>query len=754
MPAAQKKPDQRRADVFDPETQRHLKYVTEQYQRNLRKHPAAARYLMERGVAASAVDDLRLGYACGELLGTLPSRSTAEGKETFALLQNLGLITKSGRELLHGYITVPALDENGVIVQLYGKRITKNGSRPDEVFLLEGPCTINARASGQPRVILAASVLELCALYSAGIPAIFSNDEEIIQKHEPILPLSELLAGRSLEALLADPEELKRVLTGSQQSAERQEIEHAESSDLESVAAKHGLKIQGQRIFSTKGERQYRIDGLFKNTGELTLSVVLEARHLQQAFTDALNILSSKERDRVARRLAERLDCEEQLISCDLESLTRDLRAIHDLILESKEKPEEKRPVYRMSAEEKEEALEFLRQPDLMQRIGADFARCLIVGEEMNLMAGYLAATSRLLDRPVHVLFQSSSASGKTTMMKAVLALMPPEVVLYYTTMTRQSILYMQGRDLSHTICAIEELVGAENAAHTIKMLKSEGRASIAVPVKDPQSGRTETVDIWVYGPISFFTTTADLYIDEEEYNRDLVCAADESREQTGRILELQRLLRTLEGWQLLAEKERTLALHRNAQRLLRPLAVLNPYAKHMTFQENRHRLRRDHEKYQALIETIALLHQYQREIKVVRVAGVEREYVEVLPEDIALANEIAGAVLGRSLDDCPPHTRGFLIQAADLARKRAAELGIDRRDVRLSARELADVSGLSVAMVHKHLGRLRKLDYVFPEKVGKFYQFDIVYALEGQDGTPFLCGLLDPTGLKEASKP
>jgi hypothetical protein len=56
--------------------------------------------------------------------------------------------------------------------------------------------------------------------------------------------------------------------------------------------------------------------------------------------------------------------------------------------------------------------------------------------------------------------------------------------------------------------------------------------------------------------------------------------------------------------------------LHQNAQRLLRPLAVLNPYAEQLTFLDDKTRTRRDHEKYLTLIDTIALLHQYQRPLK------------------------------------------------------------------------------------------------------------------------------------------
>ena len=87
----------------------------------------------------------------------------------------------------------------------------------------------------------------------------------------------------------------------------------------------------------------------------------------------------------------------------------------------------------------------------------------------------------------------------------------------------------------------------------------------------------------------------------------------NESREQTEEIHHAQRLKRTLKGLESKIKKEEVLKLHRNAQRLLKPLAVINPYADQLTFLSDKTRTRRDHEKYLTLIDSIALLHQAAR---------------------------------------------------------------------------------------------------------------------------------------------
>ena len=122
------------------------------------------------------------------------------------------------------------------------------------------------------------------------------------------------------------------------------------------------------------------------------------------------------------------------------------------------------------------------------------------------------------------------------------------------------------------------------------------------------------TQEYHVEGPVMIFLTTTAIDLDEELQNRCLTLAVDESAEQTERIHRVQRERRTLAG--LLAHEQRKdlLTQLRNAQRLLSPLAVVNPFAPALTFATARTRNRRDHEKYLTLIDAIALLHQHQRQ--------------------------------------------------------------------------------------------------------------------------------------------
>lgn len=197
------------------------------------------------------------------------------------------------------------------------------------------------------------------------------------------------------------------------------------------------------------------------------------------------------------------------------------------------------------------------------------------------------------------------------------------------------------------------------------------------------------------------------------------------------------------------------LQLHRNAQRLLPPLAIINPYVDQLTFLDDKTRTRRDHEKYLTLIDSIALLHQYQRPLKTVAHAGGTLEYLEVTLDDIAIANRLAHDVLGRTLDELPPQTRKLLTLIDAQVRADCARAGIERSHYRFSRKAVRAWCGWSDTQVRVHLDRLAQLEYVLVHRGGRGQSFDyeLLYEGEGQQGEAFLMGLLDVDTLQPPEK-
>jgi len=191
------------------------------------------------------------------------------------------------------------------------------------------------------------------------------------------------------------------------------------------------------------------------------------------------------------------------------------------------------------------------------------------------------------------------------------------------------------------------------------------------------------------------------------------VLTVDEDRAQTQAIHRLQREQQTIEGLLARKERERILKIHRNAQRLLKPLFVANPYAPELTFPDRVTRTRRDHVKYLTLIASIALLHQYQREVKSAR--GVS--YIEATREDIATADRLIEDLLGRSLDELPPQTRRLLSLIEQMISEQSKRLKTELSDYRFSRRQVRDYTGWGMTQTRVHLDRLVEMEYLIPHR-------------------------------------
>jgi DNA primase catalytic core len=499
------------------------------------------------------------------------------------------------------------------------------------------------------------------------------------------------------------------------------------------------LLPNGEHWFLTLDRREYRVGGLEKTLGSGAIKVALRLKVGDRFHLDAIDLARDPERRRFIERAAEETGLHADLLKRDLGRL---LLAVEQAQAELARPVKAGPSIVPLTPELHAAASAFLRNPNLWDLIPEHAALCGIAGERVNVRVGYLGAVSRLLDRPIMIIIQSSSAAGKTTLMDAILAFIPPERRIKYSAMTGQALFYMGGTDLAHKILAIVEEEGAEKASYALKLLQSEGELRIASTGKDPHTGRMETQEYHLQGPVMIFLTTTSHNINEELQNRGFILTVDESREQTERIHALQREARTEAGLERRARRDELLALHRAAQSLLQPLPVFNPYSTQLRFLSDRLRTRRDHEKYLLLIDSLALLFQHQRGRKVI--AG--REHVVATLDDIARANELAHEVLGRGLDDMPPQTRRLLDLIERMVVEKCSATKTGRTDARFRARHLREFTGWGHSQLHVHLSRLVELEYLIPHRSdhGQGIVYELLYDGGGKNGAKFLPGLID----------
>jgi DNA primase len=506
------------------------------------------------------------------------------------------------------------------------------------------------------------------------------------------------------------------------------------------------MEMKGEDIFITLGDRAWRIRGLQKNLSFELLKVNIRASVGDAYYIDTLDLYNAKHRSLFVSQAAEELQVKAEILKRDLGRLLLKLEEMQEAQIHKALAPAPAE--VQMTDAERKDALALLHDPLLLDRILKDFTACGMVGEETNKLVGYLAAVSRKLDDPLGLIVQSASAAGKTSLMEAVLAFVPEEDKVKYSAMTGQSLFYMSETNLKHKLLAIIEEEGAERASYALKLLSSEKELTIASTGKDPTTGRLVTQEYRVEGPVMLFLTTTKIDVDPELQNRCIVLSVDESREQTRAIHRLQRHAQTLEGLLLKETKGKILTVHKNAQRLLRPMKVVNPFALDLSFADDQTRTRRDQMKYLTLIRAIAFLNQYQRPIK--RTGGMD--YVEVTLADIEVANHLAHAVLGRSLDDLAPQTRKLLELLTEKVKAHCKTKEMDLADFRFTRRWVREETGWGHTQLKLHHHRLEELEYLLIHRSGRgqSFAYELLYRGEGKEGRSFFLGLPDMDKLRK----
>jgi hypothetical protein len=462
------------------------------------------------------------------------------------------------------------------------------------------------------------------------------------------------------------------------------------------------------------GPRRWRVRHIPKAPSPGSLRVNVMVGTGERFHVDTVDLYSAKARAGFVEAAAPELRADRDALRAELGQVllaTEDTQGALGVVPEGDAVPP-------MSSAEREDALSLLCAPDLVERVGGAFATLGVVGERTAALTAWLTLTSRLSDRPLGAVIQSSSSAGKSTLADAALALMPSEATVAYSAMTGQALYYLGETDLAHKVLSIAEEEGAARASYALKLLVSEGRLSIAAAGKDPLSGRLVTNTYEVAGPVALLMTTTSAELDEELANRLLVLTVDEGRHQTRAVHAAQRDAETLEGLVARAGRADVLARHANAQRLLSPVAVVNPHAPGLGFSDRSTRNRRDNAKYLGLIRAITLAHQHQRARNQVSVEGKVVTYIEATDADVALAERLCADVLGSTTDELSPATRNVYRAIVDFT---------ESHGNRFSRRALREAMGLGDSQLKVHLGRLVDLEYVAVERAGPSTTYELV---------------------------
>ncbi|HEY3452282.1 MAG TPA: hypothetical protein VGK67_38410 [Myxococcales bacterium] len=743
-----------------------LKAVVDYYAATLKTTPAALAFLQTQGVtSAEALATFRLGFSDRSLGLCIPCKNRKAGGSIRERLTALGILKANGHEAFRGALTVPLFDEQGRLVQVYGRMVGDKlrPSVPRNLWLhADRRGVFNLAAFGAcDTVIVAGGLLDALAWWCRG-------HRNVTTVHGPDGPTAELVTAferhKVARAVVA--------FTGADGLAAELEprgircSRASEPDDLptppapapappvaasEPSPASGALEPDRDELVLVFGERRYRVRGLADNLSYSQLRVnLLCSREGGPAGTgfhvDSLDLYSAKQRAAFTKQAALELGVAEEVIRGDLGRVLLQLEQEQDRRIQAALTPAEQKVV--LTRQETDEATELLKSPDLTERIVADIQRCGLAGEGTNILAAYLGVVSRKLDRPLALLIRSSSGSGKSSLMDAVLAFTPDEDKLCFSSLTPQALYYLGETNLKHRVLAVAEDQGAAKVSYPLKLLLSEGSLTIGSTSKD-ERGAAREPDLPGRGP-----GCPHLQLHRRRTGRGAAQPLSDADHR--RVAGADpgcpphpAAPRDAGGLVASQERERLTCLHQNAQRLLRPLTVLNPFAPSLGFSSAQTRMRRAFPQYLTLIKAIALLHQHQRPVRTVAFGGVSVEYIEVEPADVALANTLCLDILGLSLDELPPQARRLLRLLDQMAAEHCRKQGIDRGAYRFGRRDVRAFTGWSDFQVRVHLARLIAMELVVVHQGGRgrLFEYELLFDGREQDGRVVL-GLIDPATL------
>ena len=603
-------------------------------------------YLLGRGLAAATMDKFKLGYANGGLRKHLSDHGFA-----LELCQQAGVIQADGKDYFYEKIIIPYFYRNRV-VQIRCR------TNPDEqkkayfpikgyeVRLFNEDALLNAK-----EVIICEGELDALMLFQMGFSHVAAISGAGSFKEEWIAKFQDC---RIVYLVLdADKSGENGALRIAKLLGERARLVQLPAGmDVND----YFLNGHGKEDFEKLLECSLtRIELLIKNIEKMPRNLQKEEiRNLFDEFVelDAYNVEEYKN-----------LICDRFNIGKNtFKNMLKLAKEQHERNKKVKAEREENK-IIELSDEEKEEATQLLKNPNLIEIFITDIEKIGCVGEEENKVMTYFTMSSRKTENPISLAVKGESAGGKSHLVEKTSKFIPKEDVLDFTSITAKSLFYRDD-DLAHKVLIIYERQGAEDSDYTIRSLQSEKKLKFSAPVKNMETGLFNTVDKELEGPVAYIETTTKSHLHPENETRCFNIYVDESIEQTEKIFDKQN--EKYMGIEI--NTQGIVRKWQNAQRLLKPYPVLIPFIQLIKFPNKPLRVRRDRERFLTIIETNAFLHQYQRKKEIKN----GKEYLVATTEDYAIAYRLANKILLNTVKGLSPRLKAIIKTIWAIVEKKA----------------------------------------------------------------------------------
>ena len=714
-----------------------LQEVLKQYRSDFQVSTEAQNYLEKRGLKSKDKHIFfHIGYCTGNSL--LNKLSDDEKK----VLMNVGILNQQGSEFFTHCLVFPIFDDMDNIVGFYGRDINDNSKFKHRYLKGKHKGIFNAKVSKvyPEQIILTECIIDAISLAELGLDNVqacygtngYTDDMLDIHKADGVKEiviafdnddsgrdasekLKEKFVSEGFEVRCIFPvdrkdwnEELLRGITADEIKGL---IDNAEVfiKEQKKTEFKH-REEKGIHIFIF-GDLSYRLGGV-KEAFVTNLKVNITAEMNDLYFPDLVDLCTSRSRMGYSNLLAGKFDLEPESIENHLLKILRFLEKRRDALFN----PEEKK-IVQYSEDEKKEALDFLKSPNLIKDTVRDITVLGYEGEKSNKLLTYIVGLSRYMSKPLSLYVLSNAGSGKSYLVETVSMLFPKNDVKFTSSMSEQAFHYMPDENFDGKIYVMGEDLHSPVIEGYIRQMQTEGRLTRDVVQKDEKTGVMQTVNITHKVRLVFMSTSTKMDVNIENLSRCILLKIDESAEQTKRVLKAQRdnddFLSQLEKEHL---RPQIIKKHIISQSLLKPVRIYNPYAKYIQFPTHKALFRRSQPYFLLLIKTICYWRQYQKQpaLKDNPYTGEKEEWFECdlidyeLARTLFLQNNLLSYV-----EDLPQPLVDLYESIREMVLKKAQDNDLSVVETSFIQREVREIARLSNESIKKYLRKLVDYEYL-----------------------------------------
>ncbi|BDS10686.1 CHC2 zinc finger domain-containing protein [Aureispira anguillae] len=689
---------------------RPMDQIWQALKKSLSSNAKAKSYLKSRGLSTSNV-----GYHSGQLKR---SKLADQAKA-------VGLITKDNNPWAANCVIFSLKNAVGQVVSFYGRSLERGhyyqsgrcglypaypSKKAKRIILTES--IIDAATLGAMKVLKA---YEILALY--GTNGLTGEHKKALEACKELEEIILLLDGDAAgqKASKKYQEELQTLLP----RVKIRIVELPKDTDVNELWANHLredlfldlLKVEAPKPVKNKLNVSnpnnliyqgmhaiYAVKGFSSLKNLDSLKVTLVAEHAHKKSRGKVELYEDTAVQKYCRSASQKLGINAELLDLDISLLTDELeiyRASSESIENAGSKAVKR---FEITAAARKKARDFLSRKTLFKRLNELIGKTGIVGEENTRLLLLIVASSYKCKDPLHALIQGSSGTGKTLLMRKVMAIIPEEKRHIWTRISDKS-LYHAGTKYKHTSIAVEDWDGlSEEVQYVVREMQSGKRLTSTITVKDAK-GKMDNVEILAEGPISTLMCTTRGAVYEDNMSRCLLVAVDESEEQTDRILDYQ--YKKDRGELNKKEEEEAVNLLQNLVYILEPKEVVNPFAGKIQLPKRVHKIRRLNQLFQCFVKQITWLHQLQRKQD-------NQGRLITTKEDISLAINLLFETIILKVDELDGSLRQFFEQLKGYVQSQE-----EQQKYCFSRREIRQTLNMSKSQVERYIRQLSELEYI-----------------------------------------